>query len=293
MDLTERSGAFLLVVVAMSTAEFFLRRRRRMPYDAAGALASFGVAFGNVFSAALGPLLIAPVYFALHEAAPHKLSPDDWRVWVAGFFAVEFAYYWMHRWSHFVRWMWTSHAVHHSASEFTLPAAIRLGWTNALSGAWLVFAPLMLLGFHPLMVVALLAANLKYQFLLHTELVGRLGPLEWVFNTPSHHRVHHASNPLYLDRNFGGVLIVFDRLFGTFAAERPEEKIVYGLTEPLRSNNPFVIALHEWVRMGRDALASRNLGQMWAALFGRPGALKRSLSRRPAAATQTAAPGRA
>ncbi|MBY0421837.1 MAG: sterol desaturase family protein, partial [Parvularculaceae bacterium] len=216
---------------------------------------------------------IAPVYVALHAASPVKRDAADWRVWVAGFFAVEFAYYWMHRWSHTVRWLWTSHSVHHSAAEFTLPAAIRLGWTNVFSGAWLVFAPLMLLGFPPLVVVVLLAANLKYQFLLHTELVGKLGPLEWILNTPSYHRVHHASNPVYLDRNFGGVLIVFDRLFGTFAAERNEEKIVYGLVEPLRSNNPFAIALHEWGRMGRDALRARDAGEIWTALFGRPGAI--------------------
>lgn len=272
MELPQRAGAFFLLVLGMSLVEFWLRRRRAMPYDARGAFASFGVAFGNIASAALGPLIIAPVYVALHAAAPVKLPMDDWRVWAAGFIAVEFAYYWMHRWSHLVRWMWTSHAVHHSASEFTLPAAIRLGWTNVLSGAWLVFAPLMLIGFPPLMIVALLGANLKYQFLLHTELVGKLGPLEWFLNTPSHHRVHHASNPVYLDKNFGGVLIVFDRLFGTFAAERKEEKIVYGLVEALRSSNPFAIAFHEWGRMGRDARRARDAGEVWIALFGRPGA---------------------
>lgn len=274
MDLPARSGAFLLFVLLAAIAEYALRRARGLPYDAGQAAASAGVAAGNIAVAALGPLLVAPVYFALHAAAPFPLDPADWRTWAAGFFAVEFAYYWMHRWSHTVRWMWASHAVHHSAEEFTLPAAIRLGWTNLLSGAWLIFAPLMLLGFPPLVVVALLAANLKYQFLLHTELVGRLGPLEWLLNTPAHHRVHHASNEAYLDKNFGGVLIVFDRLFGTFAAERPEEKIVYGLTEPVRSRNPAVIALHEWGRMGLDVLRARGLAELRLALFGRPGALK-------------------
>lgn len=274
MELPARAGAFLILVLAMSFVEHMLRKHRRMPYDAPGALASFGVAFGNIASAALGPLLIAPIYFALHEAAPVKLSMQDWRVWAAGFIAVEFAYYWMHRWSHLIRWMWASHAVHHSAAEFAFPAAIRLGWTNALSGAWLVFAPLILLGFPPAMIVALLAFNLKYQFFLHTELIGRLGPIELIFNTPAHHRVHHASNAAYLDKNFGGVLIIFDRLFGTFAAERKDETIVYGLVQPVRSLNPFVIAFHEWGRMGRDALAARSLRELRLALFGRPGAFK-------------------
>lgn len=291
MELPARAGAFLILVLAMSLVEFILRKRRRMPYDALGALASFGVAFGNIAAAALAPLIIAPVYFALHAAAPAKLPLDDWRVWAAGFIAVEFAYYWMHRWSHLVRWMWASHAVHHSASEFTLPAAIRLGWTNALSGAWLVFAPLMLIGFPPLLIVALLAINLKYQFLLHTELVGKLGPIEWIFNTPSHHRVHHASNAAYLDKNFGGMLIVFDRLFGTFAAERWEEKIVYGLVQPVRSANPVVIALHEWGRMGRDTLAARDFSEVCLALFGQPGAFRAAVAQRRASAASPATVG--
>lgn len=276
MELTGRSGAFLIVVILMSAVEYVWRRKiAGRSYDTAAAAASFGVAFGNIFSSVLGPLIVAPIYIALHAAAPISLPMDDWRVWAAGFVMVELAYYWMHRWSHLVRWMWATHAVHHSAEEFTLPAAIRLGWTNVFSGAWLVFAPLMLMGFPPVMIVLLLAANLKYQFLLHTELVGKLGPIEWIFNTPAHHRVHHASNAAYLDKNFGGVLIIFDRLFGTFAAERPSDKIVYGLVEPLRSKNPIVIALHEWGRMGRDALAARNLADFMIALFGRPGDVKK------------------
>lgn len=291
MELPARSGAFLTLVVAMSLVEFILRKRLKRPYDTSSALASFGVALGNIASAALGPLIIAPVFLALHAAAPAKLPLDDWRIWAVGFFAVEFAYYWMHRWSHLVRWMWASHAVHHSAEEFTLPAAVRLAWTNVLSGAWLVFAPLILIGFPPTMVVVLLAINLKYQFLLHTELVGRLGPIEWVFNTPSHHRVHHASNAAYLDKNFGGMLIVFDRLFGTFAAERRNEKIVYGLVQPVRSFNPVAIALHEWGRMGRDVLAARTVHEALVALFGRPGAFKdRVVSRRLAASSGAVAP---
>lgn len=261
---------FLFVVIAVAVEFAWRRCVQRRRYDAGEAAASFGVAIGQNLVKSLNALVTVPTYMAVHAAAPARLPMDDPFVWVAGFFAVEFAYYWMHRWSHTIRWMWASHSVHHSSETFALPAAVRLGWTGLISGAWLVFLPLVLVGFHPFMVIALLAANLKYQFLLHTEAVGRLGPLELVFNTPAHHRVHHASNPDYLDKNFGGVLIVFDRLFGTFAEERPDAPLRYGLTRPLRSNNPFVIAFSEWGAMVANLRAARSLGDVLSATLGRP-----------------------
>jgi len=268
-----RSPLFLLTVSGFVALEALWRvLRARRGYDFNGAAGSFGVAAGNFLLKPLNAGVIGAALLALYQVTPLRLPSDDWRTWVAGFFAVEFVYYWFHRWSHTVRWLWASHAVHHSANEMTFPAAIRLGWTGALSGGWVLFAPLILLGFHPVMVATLLSANLAYQFFLHTEAVGKLGLLEWVLNTPSHHRVHHASNKRYIDKNFGGVLIVFDRWFGSFAAESHEEPIRYGLVRSLTSNNPFVIALHEWWRMGRDLLTARSLQTAWRALFGRPGA---------------------
>lgn len=130
-----------------------------------------------------------------------------------------------------------------------------------------------LMGFHPVLIATLLAVNLRYQYFLHTEAVGKLGVLEWVFNTPSHHRVHHGSNPAYLDTNFGGVLIVFDRLFGTFVEERADELVRYGLTKPVTSNNPFVIAFHEWANLWRDLKHVRSVRGAWRVLFGRPSEL--------------------
>lgn len=242
-------------------------------YDFKSAAASFGVFAGNIASKALSAAITTPVYLTCWALAPIQLPIDDWRVWAAGFFVVEFAYYWMHRWSHEVRWIWATHSVHHSSAAFTFPAALRLGWTGAISGGWLVFAPIILAGFPPLMAAALLAFNLQYQFILHTEIVGKLGPLEYLFNTPSHHRVHHASNKAYLDRNFGGVLIIFDRLFGTFAEENAGEPLKYGLTRPVASNNPFVIAFSEWARMAADVAAAKTLREGVAAMFGRPAAV--------------------
>ena len=259
MEALPRSPVFLLIAVGLILVEAYWRFRvARRGYDAGAAMASLGVAAGNILLKPLSNAVIGGAFIWLSGLAPWRLPLDDWRVWAAAFVGVEFCYYWFHRWSHEARWLWASHAVHHTPSEFTLPAAVRLGWTNLVSGGWLAFAPLVLLGFHPAMIAALLAANLTYQFFLHTEAAPRLGPLEWVLNTPTHHRVHHASNPAYLDRNYGGVLIVFDRLFGTFAALNPEAPPRYGLVHALDSKNPFIIALHEWGRMWADFRAARS-----------------------------------
>jgi sterol desaturase/sphingolipid hydroxylase (fatty acid hydroxylase superfamily) len=161
--------------------------------------------------------------------------------------------------------------VHHSPEHIHLASAIRLGGTELLSGNWLFYLPLYLLGLNPVAVAGMLAVNLFYQFWLHTDLVGRLGPLEWVFNTPSHHRVHHASNSEYLDRNYGGILIIYDRLFGTFAREQTGGKINYGLAHPVGSPNPLKIMFHEWNAMARDLVGARSWRDGLKQLFGRPG----------------------
>lgn len=265
-----RPMIFIGLLALISVEAFWRTRVQRRNYDVKTAAASFGVAVGHAVSGVLNAALVSTVYLALWDVTPLHFPVSDWRTWLVGFLAVEFAYYWFHRWSHTIRWLWASHAVHHSAEEFTLPAAIRLGWTSALSGGWLVFAPLVLLGWHPAIVTALLGLNLLYQFLLHTEVVGRLGMLERVLNTPSHHRVHHASNPCYIDRNFGGVLIVFDRWFGTYADELPQQPCRYGLVKPLHSYNPLRLALQEWQDMLRAAAGSDSPVAALRTLFGAP-----------------------
>lgn len=263
--------AVLLVLVVLALAEFGWRRHwAGKGYDVRAAMASLGVMIGGALFKPVGAIVMGTAFVAMAAIAPWQFALDDWRVWLAGFFAVEFTYYWFHRYNHTIRWLWTTHAVHHSAAQFTLPAAVRLGWTGVLSLGWTLYLPLVLIGFPPLMVGSLIGANLLYQYLLHTEAVGRLGPLELLFNTPSHHRAHHASNPDFLDCNFGGVLIVFDRIFGTFRREPDGGGLNYGLTEPLDSYNPFVIALGEWGRLIRDL--RRAAPRQWPRiLFGRPG----------------------
>ena len=186
------------------------------------------------------------------------------------FVGQEFCYYWFHRAAHRVRWFWATHAVHHSPNEFNLGVAYRFGWTGRVAGNALFFVPMVWLGFAPQAVFATLALNLIYQFWLHTEWVPKLGWFEYVFNTPSHHRVHHASNAEYIDANYGGVLIVFDRLFGTFVAERDDLPCRYGLVTPLTTNNPIKIAFHEWLKFANDLFTARSWREAVGHLFGPP-----------------------
>jgi sterol desaturase/sphingolipid hydroxylase (fatty acid hydroxylase superfamily) len=194
-------------------------------------------------------------------------------VWgVALLFAgVEFFYYWHHRASHECRWFWANHSVHHSPQHFNLSAAYRLGWTGVISGHFLFYAPLAWLGFHPAGIGLTLAVNLAYQFWLHTELVGSLGWFDRWFNSPSNHRVHHATNADYLDCNYGGVTMVFDRLFGSYVPECKSNPPHYGLIKPVNSANPIAIALHEWIAIVKDLADARSLREVAAYLFARPG----------------------
>jgi sterol desaturase/sphingolipid hydroxylase (fatty acid hydroxylase superfamily) len=183
----------------------------------------------------------------------------------------DFCYYWLHRCSHRIRWFWATHAIHHSSNDLNLAASYRFGWTGRLSGASIFYLPLVLAGFAPDAVFIAAGINLLYQFWLHAEWIPKLGWLEYVLNTPSHHRVHHAANPEYLDHNYGGILIIFDRLFGTFVCERDDVPCRYGLVEPLRSNNPVIIAFHEWAALMRDLMRARTWRERWSYLFGPPG----------------------
>ncbi|MGJ7574262.1 sterol desaturase family protein [Variovorax sp. RB2P76] len=266
-------GGLLVVVLAAATLEGLVQSFvRRQAYDWRAYAASLADAVGRRSVDALGLSIAAPVLAWAHAHRVDTISLSTPAAFALLFVGQEFCYYWYHRAAHRVRWFWATHAVHHSPNELTLAAALRLGWTGKLTGTALFFAPLVWLGFAPLAVVATLAANLLYQFWLHAPWMPRLGPLEWVLNTPTHHKVHHASNPEYLDRNYGGVLIVFDRMFGTFAAEREDVVLRYGLTAPLRTHNPLRIAFHEWANLGRDLWKADGWRARISTLFGPPGA---------------------
>jgi len=263
----------LLLVAALAMAEYALiRRRARGSWDWRESGASLVISVGYQFLAPLGTLLWSGLYQWVWARRLVTVPLDGVSGVAALVLGVEFFYYWYHRASHEVRWFWASHAVHHSVEHLNLTAAYRLGWTSTAAGAGLFFLPMVWLGFEPRAVFGVLAANLVYQLFLHTEQIGRLGPLEWILNTPSHHRVHHGSNAGYLDANYGGILIVFDRMFGTFVPEREDVPCRYGLVVPVGSNHPLRIVFHEWGRMLRDLRNARSLRQASAALFARPAA---------------------
>jgi sterol desaturase/sphingolipid hydroxylase (fatty acid hydroxylase superfamily) len=181
------------------------------------------------------------------------LTPLDlghgWVAWVIALVGIDAVYYWDHRAGHEIRILWASHVVHHSSQKYNLSTALRQTWTGEYTV--LFFLPIALLGVPVELVLASWSLNLLYQFWIHTEAIDKLPRwFEYLFNTPSHHRVHHGSQQQYLDRNYGGVLIIWDRLFGTFEPEG--ERVRYGLTTNLTTSNPFRVATHEYVAIWRD-----------------------------------------
>jgi sterol desaturase/sphingolipid hydroxylase (fatty acid hydroxylase superfamily) len=261
----------LAVFVSLAATEIVWMRwvaKRAFAWREAGA--SLAVALAQRVGSGLGTLAVAPVALLVWDHRVTTLRVDGLVQFVVAFVAVEFAYYWMHRGSHRIAWMWATHSVHHSAEQLNFTAAIRLGATGFVSGEWLPFVPLLWFGFSPTMVFGLLALDLLYQFFLHTEMIPRLGPLEWVLNTPSHHRVHHARNDAYLDRNFGGVVIVFDRLFGTYAVERAEDPPQYGLLGETRGTSPLRILFAGWQKLFVQIGRARSIPDAIGVAFGPP-----------------------
>jgi sterol desaturase/sphingolipid hydroxylase (fatty acid hydroxylase superfamily) len=264
----------LPVVIAIATLEgLFLAVVMRRNYNWRAWLASLADLLGReyVVLTFLSASLAAPV---IRLAWEHRLFTVPLNSTVAVVVLVigqDFCYYWFHRASHRVRWFWATHAVHHSSNELNLAASFRFGWTGRLTGVAIFYVPMIWLGFAPSPVFIAAGFGLLYQFWVHAEWIPKLGWLEYVLNTPSHHRVHHAANPEYLDHNYGGILIVFDRLFGTFVSERDDVPCRYGLVTPLRSNNPLIIAFHEWAALARDLWRARTWRERLMHVIGPPG----------------------
>jgi len=224
---------------------------------------------GNVFVNLIAKALQYSLLTYLHRFAILHIGYEWWG-WVALFFCDEFSYYWFHRVSHECRFFWASHVVHHSSQRYNLSTALRQTWTgNLITFVFWIWLPIV--GFEPVMIMTMKAISLLYQFWIHTELVRSIGPFEKVLNTPSHHRVHHGSNPRYIDRNHGGTLIIWDRLFGTFEPENPLDPPRFGLTQNIHTYNPVRIAFHEWIQMFRDAWNAPGWRNKFRYVFGNPG----------------------
>jgi len=261
MDLTVfavPAFVLLLVVEWLSYRRFAGDARGYAGKDTATSLA---MGAGSLVAGLAWGLLTVLAWDALHDLTPLRVE-YTWWAWVLVIVGVDFCYYWEHRAGHEVRLLWASHVVHHSSRHYNLSTALRQTWTGAHHIAFM--GPMLLLGFPLGMVVTAYSVNLLYQFWIHTERIRTLGrPIEFVFNTPSHHRVHHGSNSRYLDRNYGGILIVWDRLFRSFEPEG--EPVDYGLTKNITTFNPLRVAFHEYAAIARDVRASRT----WRERFGR------------------------
>lgn len=258
--------AFLILIEMI-----IVRLSRRGRFDAKDSAASLAMGFGSEIAPLLGGgAILLTVFVWVYEFRLIDI-PNTWWAVLLCFVLDDFRYYWWHRISHECRWFWASHVVHHSSQHYNLTTALRQTWTGQIIGSLLFKTPLILIGFHPAMVVFVGAVNLIYQFWIHTELIKRMGPFEWVFNTPSHHRVHHATNPKYLDANYAGALIIWDRLFGTFVQEDTAEQPHYGIVKNLGTFNPLIISFHEWIGMAKDVMRAKSLRDIGGYMFGPPG----------------------
>lgn len=266
--------AFAPIFMLCIALEFFYLRKRNDMASAQytwvdtisnGTLALLHEASDAIFNT----LLVMAIYYVLYDFRLFYIE-NSWLSFLGLFLLQDFCYYWFHRAHHRIRCMWASHVVHHSSQSLNLSTAFRQSFTYPLSGMWLFWVPIVLIGFEPELVLGSVLLSLAYQFFIHTQTIGTLGPLEWILNTPSHHRVHHARNPEYIDRNYAGVLIIWDRLFGTFVKERDDIQIDYGITRQIHSYNPLYLTLHEWGDMFKDVFSGhktlwQRLGHIWRA----------------------------
>ncbi len=256
--------AFLLALVSETLWDVVRGQRKKL-----------GETFLNGVIAVVAVLLERTIYglvfvVGLWLATPFAIGamPNSWWVLPLVILAADFTYYWMHRLEHEIRILWANHSVHHSSPEFNFTTALRISWMDSLI-EWVFFLPLILLGFSLAQVIVGLSVVIAYQSWIHTEKVGKLGWLDKVLNTPSTHRVHHGCNPQYIDKNYGGILILWDRIFGTYETE--DEPVIYGITDPVNSVNPFKVVFVEYRNIWRDMRKAKGLREALGYVFKGPG----------------------
>lgn len=288
MDLEPQLVAIPLYIALMALEAFETWRERRsavaagrdprsLGYAPRDTATSLAMGIGSVIVGFIVAGASVAVAFAIYQfrvvdlgAVADGVAGWGWAVlaWAFLVIADDFIYYWQHRINHRVRIFWAAHVVHHSSQRYNLSTALRQPWADFFLGV-VLSTPLFLLGFTPAQWAVVHGFNLIYQFWIHTEVIDKLWrPIELVFNTPSHHRVHHGTNSAYLDKNYGGILIVFDRMFGTFEAEG--ERVVYGLTKNISTYNPLRVFAHEYAAIGRDLQAADSWGERSRIVLGPP-----------------------
>lgn len=244
-------------VLAMLLELYITTKQHIKTYETRDAFTSIAMGLGNVFLGFASKILVVLALFLVYDNFRLFTIPVAWWSFLILFFADDFAYYWFHRVSHECRLFWASHVVHHSSEHYNLSTALRQTWSGGFY-TFIFWLWLPLLGFHPAMILLQMSISLLYQFWIHTEAINKMPKwFEAVFNTPSHHRVHHGSNPIYLDRNHAGILIIWDKLFGTFQPELSDEKVRYGLVTNIKTYNPIKIAFIEWWLLLKDASSGK------------------------------------
>jgi sterol desaturase/sphingolipid hydroxylase (fatty acid hydroxylase superfamily) len=258
-------GALFIVLIAVELAyDYFSKNSKRRFVQS---FVDLGVYIGHELAIRFGGSLV--FLGALTFAARFRFFelPINLWTWIGGLTLADFLYYWSHRLEHTCRLFWSWHNVHHSSTDYNGTTALRLAWLEPFV-SWYLLVPMVLVGFHPLHVLILFQVLLTYQTWIHTQKIGKLGRFEAIFNTPSSHRVHHGSNPKYLDKNFGAVFIVWDRLFGTYEPE--VEPVKYGLTQDINTNNPLQVNLHAPAKLIRELFKAQSIGGYFRWLLGAP-----------------------
>ena len=245
-------------------------KKKMSSYTFKDAAASITMGLGNVLISLFAKTLVLAALTYVYLNLRIFTLPFAWWAWLLVFFADDFCYYWFHRISHENRFFWASHVVHHSSKRYNLSTALRQTWSGSFM-SFVFWLPMALLGFHPIMILAQMSISLLYQYWIHTELIKKMPAwFEAKLNTPSHHRVHHATNPQYLERHLAGILIIWDKMFGTFEPE--VEKPVYGLVKNIDTYNPVKIAFIEWYYLAKDVLQSKtSIGNKIKYLIKPPG----------------------
>ncbi|MBE7636198.1 sterol desaturase family protein [Sneathiella sp. P13V-1] len=261
-----------LIFIGLTAIETIwdLTNKERKSWKETAANAFIAAANALLDRLGLGIVFLVGLYI-FHEFAIYDMQgnfADRWWYWPLLVLAADLTYYWMHRLEHEIRFLWAIHVVHHSSEEYNLTTAYRLSWVESLF-EWIFLIPMILLGFGILETLIAILIVIEYQTWIHTQKIGKLGWVDKIVNTPSNHRVHHGSNDEYLDKNYGGILMLWDHLFGSYQAE--EEKVKFGITEPLNTSNPFIIQFHEFASMAKDLLTRTGISAKIRAVFGPPG----------------------
>lgn len=256
------------IFALLIAVEFFFALRKEKGYDRKDLWTNIALGLGSVFFGLIFSVFHAFIYDIFYSYAPHKMPMDTAWAWVVLMFADDFCYYWFHRFSHEIRFLWNFHVVHHSSNQFNLSVAVRQSWFSGVAH-WIFYLPLAIAGFPFWAYTTMHGLNLIYQFWIHTKYIKRLPSwFEFLFNTPSHHRVHHGVNNPYLDKNYAGIFIIWDRLFGTFVQEQEEPR--YGILKPIHSYNWLWINTHAWFEMFEEIKRRETILEKLRCVFGSP-----------------------